>query len=662
MKILSLTGPMFFTTPAFTRLRFAFKLSFAIVLSLFLGFHFQLETPRWSVLTAAIVAAGPAFAAGGEPFSGAIRHRGMLRVVGTFIGCIGALVIIIATVRAPVVMLTLCCIWAGLCTWVSSLVKVENAYVFGLAGYTTLIIIVSTQGAPLLTPQLAVERCSEIVLGIVCAILADLLFSPRSIKQDVDRSIGELLVGQYRLLQLSLNGAEKDVIDAAWHALVRKTTALNGMHSSLMLESSRWQNSHRRLTSLHTQSLTMITQACETYLMLQDTPTPVKSSLRLVLDQPVESFRDVHCRVKALRHLIAADSRDVPPTLISWVGAATRYLLLAKGVQTNGRITTIEADVLNSDVEIKAPSAETHHAMINGLRTGVATGLGCLFWLSTGWTSGSVCMVMIAVVTSLAMRLPNPQMMAKDFLFGTLYALPLGALMFMFIIPSTQQSMLLLCLSLGAMAFFLGIEVQKRRLGSLGALASTINILVLDNPMTFHISQFLDSAIGQIIGCFLALMVILLIRDNTKAHTGRTLLNRFVYGAVSALTTNTARRKENHLPALYQQLFLLLNHFPDDIAKYRLALWLIIMHQRLRTLNIPQNAALSAFHRQIRSTAEQVILARRDSTRSRYFAQLLDELERYQQMLTEQQLPPSVTVPVGRLAGILRDYQHALSN
>ncbi|WP_413544776.1 FUSC family protein, partial [Candidatus Symbiopectobacterium sp. NZEC135] len=99
--------------PAFPHWRFACKLSVAVVLSLFLGFHFQLETPRWSVLTAAIVAAGPAFAAGGDPFSGAIRHRGILRIVGTFIGCIGALVIIIATIRAPVVMLLLCCIWAG---------------------------------------------------------------------------------------------------------------------------------------------------------------------------------------------------------------------------------------------------------------------------------------------------------------------------------------------------------------------------------------------------------------------------------------------------------------------------------------------------------------------------------------------------------------------
>ncbi|XNM63119.1 FUSC family protein [Escherichia coli] len=41
-------------------IRFAIKLACAVVLALFVGFHFQLETPRWAALTAAIVAAGPA--------------------------------------------------------------------------------------------------------------------------------------------------------------------------------------------------------------------------------------------------------------------------------------------------------------------------------------------------------------------------------------------------------------------------------------------------------------------------------------------------------------------------------------------------------------------------------------------------------------------------
>ncbi|XNM79596.1 FUSC family protein [Escherichia coli] len=109
----------------------------------------------------------------------------------------------------------------------------------------------------------------------------------------------------------------------------------------------------------------------------------------------------------------------------------------------------------------------------------------------------------------------------------------------------------------------------------MGVLASTINIIVLDNPMTFHFSQFLDSALGQIVGCVLAFTVILLVRDKSRDRTGRVLLNQFVSAAVSAMTTNVARRKENHLPALYQQLFLLMNKFPGDLPKFRLALRLL---------------------------------------------------------------------------------------
>ncbi len=102
--------------------------------------------------------------------------------------------------------------------------------------------------------------------------------------------------------------------------------------------------------------------------------------------------------------------------------------------------------------------------MVNFWRTTLSCILGTLFWLWTGWTSGSGAMVMIAVVTSLAMRLPNRRMVAIDFIYGTLAALPLGLLYFLVIIPDTQQSMLLLCISLAVLGSFLGREVQKRRL------------------------------------------------------------------------------------------------------------------------------------------------------------------------------------------------------
>ncbi len=128
------------------------------------------------------------------------------------------------------------------------------------------------------------------------------------------------------------------------------------------------------------------------------------------------------------------------------------------------------------------------------------------------------------------------------------------------IMPATQQSMLLLCISPAAMAFFIGIEVQKGVSDRWGRWRA---------PSTFWCwitrcsssSASSSIALGQIVGCFLALMVILIVRDNSRARTGRVLLNQFVSAAVSSLTTNSARRKENHLPALYQQLFLLLNKF-----------------------------------------------------------------------------------------------------
>lgn len=644
-------------------IRFAVKLACAIVLALFVGFHFELETPRWAVLTAAIVAAGPAFAAGGEPYSGAIRYRGMLRIIGTFVGCIAALTIIILMIRAPLLMVLVCCIWAGFCTWASSLVRVENSYAWGLSGYTALIIVITIQTEPLLTPQFAVERCSEIVIGIVCAIVADLIFSPRSIKKEIDLELDNLLIDQYRLMQLCIKHGDSDEVDRAWAGLVRRTAALGGMRSNLNMESSRWSRANRRLKALNTVSLTMITQACETYIIQNTRPEMVTDDYRELFAEPVETVQDVHRQLKRMRRVLAwTGEHGTPVTIYGWVGTATRYLLLKRGVIGNAKVSAREEEILQDEVVVKAESAERHHAMVNFWRTTISCVLGTLFWLWTGWTSGSGAMVMIAVVTSLAMRLPNPRMVAVDFLYGTLLALPLGTLFFLVILPSTQQSMLLLCISLAVLAFFIGIEVQKRRLGSLGALASTINIMVLDNPMTFEFSKFLDSALGQLVGCFLALMVILLIRDNSRERTGRVLLNQFVSAAVSAMTTNSARRKENHLPALYQQLFLLLNKFPEDIAKFRLALSLIIAHQRLRDAPIPVNHDLSEFHRQLRRTADRVISAGSDDKRRRYFLRLLEELDVYQDKLRTWEAPPQVTEPVGRLVAMLHKYQTALTN
>ena len=89
---------------------------------------------------------------------------------------------------------------------------------------------------------------------------------------------------------------------------------------------------------------------------------------------------------------------------------------------------------------------------------------------------------------------------------------------------------------------------------------------------------------------------------------------------------------------------------------------MIIAHQRLRSAPVPINDDLSAWHRQLRRTADHVLSASSDDKRRRYFTQLLEELDIYQEKLKHWEAPPQVTEPVGRLVFMLHRYQNALTD
>lgn len=97
---------------------------------------------------------------------------------GALLGSSIGLVIIVTMALAPMVML-LCCIWIGVCTWRATLVQVQHAYGWALSGYTALILVItvlSTPGAIALAPQFVMERGSEIMLGVCCAVIAEVIF------------------------------------------------------------------------------------------------------------------------------------------------------------------------------------------------------------------------------------------------------------------------------------------------------------------------------------------------------------------------------------------------------------------------------------------------------------------------------------------------------
>lgn len=559
------------------RLRTALKLSVAVSLALFLGFHFQLGVPRWAAITAALVIAGPAFVAGEEPYTGAVLHRSMLRIVGSLLGCLVALTIIMSTAQAPVLMLLLCCLWIGFCTWLSTLVRIEHSYGWALAGYTALIIVVtamSTPGAIGLAPKFVIERSAEILLGVGSAMIAEILFLPRSAKEEVESLTEQLFMAHYQLMRDVCRSPQILLPMANWASLQRQSARLGQIAGHLALESHHRQRVALRAERLYRLSLTLLTQAYSIQRLLPQAAATTQEDVAFVFAHEARSSEDIIQQIKHLHWLHYTSRSGIPLELMRWLGYMLRYRLLLRGVLASVSARPVERKLLQ-ETEISAlKSAERYFAFINGLRAFTASFAGALLWGWSGWSAGSSFMIIIAVMCSLVMRTPSPVRTALDFILGMLFSLPLGALYFLVIIPATQQSLFLLLFSISGLVFITGWAGQKQIPGMMGTIVGTLGLLVLSNPMSFNFLAFVDGALGQLIGSGIAFLVILLIGDNSASRTRRALLCSLIRPVLRQLHTRSDKAGDM-LPALYACLERLRQITPTDEQGQRLGMDLI---------------------------------------------------------------------------------------
>ncbi len=173
--------------------------------------------------------------------------------------------------------------------------------------------------------------------------------------------------------------------------------------------------------------------------------------------------------------------------------------------------------------------------------------LQTLFWLWTGWTSGSGAVREDSRGYRAGDAPAKPAYGGDRLPLWLSLAIPLGTLYFTSDHAGDAAEHAVALPSAAAMAFFIGIEVQKASPADRwGRWRAPSTFWCWITRCSSSSASFLDSALGQIVSCFLALMVIL-VRDNSRARTGQVLLNQFVSAAVSSLTTNSARRKENRI-------------------------------------------------------------------------------------------------------------------
>src|SRR5476649_2005407 len=226
------------------KLLFGLRLWAAVCLALFVAYALELDNAYWAGTSAAAVSL---------PSLGASLRKGAFRMLGTVVGGVAIVVLVVCFPQNRAAFLLGLALWAAACGFVSTILRNSASYGAALAGFTGVIIggdvLGAVGGASGDVFTLAVTRAAEICIGIVCSaiVLAGTDFG----------GARKRLTFQFATLSAEITGRLADTLlyteligeetRARRRDLARRVIALDAMIEEAIGEESDLRNSSRGL-------------------------------------------------------------------------------------------------------------------------------------------------------------------------------------------------------------------------------------------------------------------------------------------------------------------------------------------------------------------------------------------------------------------------------
>lgn len=177
------------------RLQFTLRTFFAAVIALYLAIALGLEHPNWSVM--GVLSAS-------QPTRERLFQKGLLRAVGSVVGAVAGVLILLASGSQTILMLGLLSIWIGLCVAGTVLLRGLFSYFSMVCSFTAAMVVLLVSDQPDSVWVLGMDRMLTAFVGVAVAGVIGALFTPRSGSlygvQDLNQALKELfshLSGSY---------------------------------------------------------------------------------------------------------------------------------------------------------------------------------------------------------------------------------------------------------------------------------------------------------------------------------------------------------------------------------------------------------------------------------------------------------------------------------
>jgi uncharacterized membrane protein YccC len=514
------------------------RLSASVCLALYVAFSLELPTPAWSGTTAALVCL---------PTLGSSLRKGWYRLIGTVVGASAAVVLTAILIDNRAAFLIALAAWAGVCAVLSTLLRNFAAYGAALAGYTMAVIAndaFGLVGGP--SDQvflIAVERASEICIGIVCAGLVLGVTDFGGARKRLSSLLADLCAEIAQGLVNTLKNAGVDGHDARGQRreIVRRVIALEPVIDEVIGESAAGSIG----TSLLQEAAEALTGALGAWRMIAahcrwqrlDPRLPDESAVAVeaagpgldaVAASPRKHAKEVRAGMRRATRALLARSAETP----------SQQLLLDQTVRMLGALARAltAVGILGGDAFEAAHNVRSSGlyvtdwlpALMNGIRAFATVGAVEALWVVTGCPNGGLALVSAALTAiAFAPLADRAYPAARSFFLGCLVCAAFVAIIKLAVLPRIESfagfCAVLACYLTPAGA----LSASRAQSPMLNAIVWIfMPLLTPTNRMQYDAAQFYNLAILFVAGAGIAALAFVLWPNPAPAFITRRILAR----------------------------------------------------------------------------------------------------------------------------------------
>ena len=522
---------------------FSLRTAAAAILALALAYWLELSDPQWATLTVYILA---------QPTVGAALAKGAWRALGTVTGGLIGLVFVALFSQAAELLVAATVMLVGASFYAGARLRNYASYGVLLGGYTTLLVAYEGAAAPVGAWSVAVDRTTEILIGITCSSLASILILPRYAGDVLREAQAGTFVALTRYVARALRlSTPASVFAELRREMVAKVVSFDALSSFTLFETPELRINEKYLRRTVSEFLIVLSIARGLFARFEafndDGAREVHGRLRATLETTATRIERIGADPAAwsdarrLRREILAERVALNATVADLEGMAGTIAFdpLVEGLLILNRVKEV-LHGLAMVVSIAAASQRNRNAsrlthrqerrdldgrrepLLLAIRAALAMLLLSGVWMATGWSEGFAAVSGGAIMLFFGVNQDNPQTGARSYLVWSSLGILVAYLAIILVLPYLQGFgalavlLLLLLLPAGLMA-----GTRSHAWAGIALGGWTVAEIGFGNVFKPDELAYVNNAAALILGMIACLAVIAVIPVTSYARRGQ---------------------------------------------------------------------------------------------------------------------------------------------